>query len=269
MKKIIVLLLLVTGQVLKAQSNFEGLVEMKITLAGSPTSSTSKMYFSNLGHRSEMEMRMPQMAAPFRIVTLFKKDNPDSIFSLNDTYKTYSVKAMKKNATAPKLENEYTVKVLGNEKILGYNCVHSLITNKTSNIEMWTTKEIIDYTAYEKIQESNKSMQSSSFAKELKDAHAEGFPLKTMSKDDKGKGSMTMEVVKVEKKKIDESLFSVPKDYKKTAAPSMGGMMQELRQSTEDAVKTETEDDIKRKIENAERDVMNGNIPVPPAAPNK
>ena len=145
MKKFIVVLIATFSITSKAQTAFEGMVEMKLSVAGSPTTSSMKMYFSPLGSRAETEMRMPQMTEPFRIVSIYMKNNPDSFFILNDTYRSYSIKATKKNKTEPKPENEYTVKVLGTEKILDYKCIHSVITSKNRTIELWTTKEIIDY----------------------------------------------------------------------------------------------------------------------------
>jgi hypothetical protein len=269
MKKIIVVLITIFSTTGKAQTAFEGLVEMKLSVAGSPTASSMKMYFSALGSRAETEMRMPQMTEPFRIVSIYMKNNPDSVFMLNDTYRSYSVKASKKSKTETKPENEYTVKILGNEKILGYKCIHSMITSKTRTTELWTTKEIIDYAAYEKMQESNKSIQSGLFTKGLKDANAEGFPLKAIVQDDKGKMAVTMEAVKVEKKKIADDLFSVPMGYKKTANPALGSMMQELQHATEKAGKNETEEEINRKIKITESDIMNDDNVEAPPPPNK
>lgn len=58
---------------------------------------------------------------------------------------------------------------------------------------------------------------STGLAKELKDKKL--FPLRSVEYDAAGKELNRMEVTKVEKKSLDDSEFSVPKDYKELAVP--------------------------------------------------
>jgi len=60
---------------------------------------------------------------------------------------------------------------------------------------------------------------SGAVAKDLKEKKL--FPLKSVDYDAKGTELTRMEVTKIEKKKLDDSQFAVPADYKKMDLPSM------------------------------------------------
>ncbi len=60
---------------------------------------------------------------------------------------------------------------------------------------------------------------TSGFAKDQRDKKL--FPLKSVDYDAKGTELNRMEVTKIEKKKLDDSLFTVPADYKKIELPSV------------------------------------------------
>ena len=189
---------------------------------------------------------------PFKTVRIYKKDSPDLFYVLNEVSATYSITDLSSYKPSPKPDDKITVKIIGTEKILNYNCIHSIITTKSGETKMWTTKELMDYDAYKKINESDIRSRNSSFAKALIEANAEGFPVRTLKKDGKG-GSIIIELVKAEKIKLNDSLFEIPSNYTQTESPTTGleGMMQEIKQMGESTMKEEVQSGTE--VKNAEQ----------------
>ena len=111
--------------------------------------------------------------------------------------------------------------------MLGYKTQHVLVKEKnpgTGNgmtTEMWTAKELLDYATFSKLQaRRGKGGGEEAMVKALKDAGADGMPLKSITTTGDG-SKVTMEVVKVDKKSLPASTFEIPAGYTKSA----GGMM--------------------------------------------
>ncbi|MBL0047816.1 MAG: DUF4412 domain-containing protein [Bacteroidetes bacterium] len=223
-----------------AQSQFEGIIQMKMSTLEKPDMGITKLYFSAAGGRLETEMKISPNMKPFKTVRIFKKEGPNLYYILNEGAGTYSITDLSTYKRIEKSEKEVSVKVIGTEKILGYTCTHVLITSASGETEMWTSKEIIDYDSYNALSESDVRTRNASFAKALLAANAEGFPVKTVKKDSKG-GVITIELVKAESKTLDKALFEVPTYYTKTETPTTGleGMMQEIKQMGDQTVKEE------------------------------
>lgn len=240
MRKILTFVLFISGLCVEAQPAFEGLIEMKMSTSDKPELGKTKLYFSSIGGRSETEMKFAPNMKPFKTLRIYKRENPDLYYVINEASATYSVTDLSAYKPAPKAEEQVSVKVIGSEKILNYNCTHCIISTKSGETEMWTTKELMDYDAYKKLNESDARSRNSSFAKALIEANAEGFPVKTLKKDGKG-GTISIEMVKVEKGNLDKTLFEIPNGYTKTESPTTGleGMMQEIKQMGENAMKDE------------------------------
>ena len=238
MRHLFTSILLFTCGISLAQAPFEGIIEMKMSTSDKPDMGKTIMYFSNLGGRSETEMKFSPNMKPFKTVRVFKKENPDLYYVINDAAATFTVTDLSKFKTVEKPDEKVTVKVVGKEKILNFNCIHSIITTKSGDTEMWTTKELMDYDSYKSISESDARSRNSSFAKALIEANAEGFPVKTLKKDSKG-AAISIELIKAENKAIDKSLFEVPSNYTKTETPTTGleGIMQEIKQMGDETVK--------------------------------
>jgi Domain of unknown function (DUF4412) len=221
-----------------AQTSFEGLIELSTSTTQRPNLASTKMYFSALGGRVETEMKFSPNRKPFKTIRIHKYDTKDLYWVLNEAAETYSVTDLSNYKPDEREEKKVTVKVLGKELVMGLNCVHILISTSSGETEMWTTKELMDYTAYKKLNESDSKSRISSFANALIEAKAEGFPVKTLKKDGKG-GNITIEIVKIERKTIDKSLFEVPSNYTKTETPTSGieGVLQEMKQINSDPEK--------------------------------
>jgi hypothetical protein len=185
-------------------------------------------------------MQISPNMKPYKTVRLCKKDKPNTYYILNDASGTYSISDLSGYKSKPTAEKEVSVKVLGPEKVNGYECKHVQITTPTGNTEMWTTRELMDYNTYRSVSESDVRARNISVAKALISADAEGFPIKTIKKDAKG-NEIKIELVKVDKKSLDKSIFEVPSFYEKTETPTTGmeGMMQEIKQMGEQSLKAE------------------------------
>ena len=238
MRKLFTLVAAFCFLVSTAQSSFEGLIEMSMSTTQRPNFATTKMYFSTIGGRVETEMKFSPNMKPFKTIRIHKNDKKDLYWVINEAAETYSVTDLSNYKPDEKEEKKVTVKVLGNEIIMGLNCVHILISSSSGETEMWTTKDLMNYTAYKKLNESDSKARISSFANALIEAKAEGFPVKTLKKDGKG-GNIIIEIVKVERKTIDKSLFEVPPNYTKTETPTNGieGVLQEMKQINSDPEK--------------------------------
>ncbi len=202
-----------------ALAQFEGEVDMKITSQG--MTGTGKAFVSKMGSRTEIDMQTAQM--PIHMVSLMKFATPDIVYLINDKAKTYTEMDVKKaRETTSKMRDKepYTAKVLGSEKLLGYSTKHVLLTRAgdRSEMELWTTKDILglNYEAVRGLMRRGSSQDDGSFLKALRDAGADGFFVKMVTRE-KGKTEplSTMELTKAEKKSLSASLFEIPPGYTK------------------------------------------------------
>jgi hypothetical protein len=198
-----------------ALAAFEGVLEMKVTSAGG--NGTMTVSVGKGGMRNEMQMTA--RGTPIKMVVVVKSANPNLAYMINDPQKSYMEMDLKKaRENAPK-GGKATVKKLGTEKIGQYSTVHVSVTREQGpEMEMWTTKDIpIDREFFEAMGQNG---PDDNVQKALKEAGADGFPVKMVSK---GQDSMTMELVKAEKKSLPASTFEVPAGYTKSESPMMGG----------------------------------------------
>jgi hypothetical protein len=199
------------GMPLYAQS-FEGTIEMRVTAIQGK--GAVKLHISKLGQRTDIDVGGSKQSV------ILKASQADSAFILNDAAKTVLAldlkAAMKQNAQI-NTDTKYTVEKLGKATIAGYACEHVKLSSDETSIELWTTKSVMSFESYQKLQRQNPNLSSSSFIKALKDAKADGFPVKMIQQGEDIK--FESEVVKVEKKKIPTSLFEIPKDFARTSLP--------------------------------------------------
>ncbi len=198
-------------------------IEFKINSSKGATGSM-KINYSEFGYGSEFNMVIPQMPGGGIVnKSIANKENPDSIYLLNDKTKTYST--IKKNDSQNEDTKTYTVKKVGEETVNGYKCVHALVTEGTETTDVWNTKDIKEYNDYKATYASNKRMGSLKREQALKDAGCDGFPVKTIHKGNEREGDMTMELVKIEKKSFLKSDFAIPADYTRSGSAAGGANM--------------------------------------------
>lgn len=202
-----------------AFAQFEGVIKMKM----SSKQASGDMIFSlsDKGQRMDADMTVPQMKEPSKSSIITRKGEPDVIYMLMHANKSYMKMAKQKNeaAAGEKEQKKYTVKNLGKEKVAGYMCQHVKVTGEDMDMDMWTTKEFVDFYTFQKMQDKNSKMANSALYTELKKADADGFPVKIVQ--NKGDDKMTMELVSVTKQSIPASTFEIPAGYN-----DMSSMMQ-------------------------------------------
>jgi hypothetical protein len=222
MKKLFYLLLFSAFTVNSISAQNGASLEFKLTSSKGMTG-TMKIFYSSPGSRMEMNMVVPQMpGGGFSKTTLVKSDKPGTVYTLDDKNKTYtSTEVVTSGAAAT---DNITVKVIGKEKVASYNCTHVMVTKGTEASEYWTTKEIADLEKYSKYNRSNRFTGSDAEQAALAKNGADGFIIKSITKDQRG-GDMTMELVKLEKKDLPATLFEIPADYKGGALPAAAPMI--------------------------------------------
>src|ERR1035437_4349917 len=224
MKKTISTVVLFTTILSSVVAQNGAMFEYKITSSKGATGSM-KSYHSSAGSRMEMQMNVPQMpGGGLSMTTIIKSDKPTTVYTLDEKTKTYTTTETKTAAsTATANSDDYTVKIVGKEKIGNYNCTHAIVTKDNKSNEFWTTTEIVDFEKYSKNSGNHKFGGTSGEYAALVKNGAGGFMVKTLTKDAKG-GDFTMELVKLEKKEQDASLFVIPADYKASSSTGMPGM---------------------------------------------
>ncbi len=81
---------------------------------------------------------------------------------------------------------------------------------------MWIAKDFLDYKLFQRLQaHPGGGMGNEAMEKALKDAGAEGMPLKAIMPAPTG-GKLTMEVVKADKQSLPASTFDIPAGYTKS-----------------------------------------------------
>lgn len=176
---------------------------------------TNKVYTSSTsGMRMEMEMNMPQVGKMLTTVMMPKGKN--SMYILNEKNRTYTESPLNGDQMGNDLD--YSIQVVGKEKVAGYNCVHLKVTTNQNQItDMWTTKDISGYEVMEALTKGIDMFGSNDVYAQLKSKGADGIMVKTVL--DMGKSSVVSELVKAEKRSNPESLFTLPAGYSKVSTP--------------------------------------------------
>ena len=238
-----------------AFAQFEGVLEMKMTVAGKSGEGggggTMNLAVAKAGTRSEMNMTFGP--TEMKMVMLQKNDTPDMLYRINDADKTYTeidMAKMRQMAGQQQKASEYTVEKLGQETLLGYKTQHVLVKEKNAangngmNMEMWTAKDLLDYATFSKLQaRPDRGGREEALLKALKAAEADGMPIKAITTGTDG-SKVTLEVVRADKKSLPASTFEIPAGYTKSAGGMMG-MMGGASGAQADAAKKKMDDALK------------------------
>jgi len=209
------------GSILPVLQPFEGVLTMQTTIPEAGSTET-KLFIAKQGVRTESTSHMKNMPSDIQMVIISPSETPNLVYLINTAQKSYTVidtDAMKKEmAGTEKLDGYNNAKIenLGKETVNGYNCTHVRITHGESVMEMWVSKEILDYFTYARMQSANdKNMPE--LAKRMKAEGLDGFPVKIWHKQ----ANIITELTKVDKQGLEASLFKVPEGYTKTEMPAM------------------------------------------------
>ncbi|NTW49199.1 MAG: DUF4412 domain-containing protein [Chlorobiales bacterium] len=219
MRKIHLLLFVVLQFLaIDAFAQFEGVIKMKMTSKQANGDMTFSL--SDKGQRMDADMTIPQMSGPAKTSVIMRKGEPDVVYVLMHMNKSYMKMNKQGNPNAQaKDDKKYTVKNLGKEKMAGYMCQHVKVTGESMDMDLWTTKEFMDFYTFQQMQDKNSKMANSALYTELKKAGADGFPVKVIQTVEGDK--MTMELVSATKQSVPASAFDIPAGY-----GDMSGMMQ-------------------------------------------
>ncbi len=209
------------GSILPAVKPFEGILTMQTTIPEAGSTDT-RLFIAKEGVRTESTSHMKNMPSDIKMVIISPSDTPNLVYLINTAQKSWSVintDAMKKDMAATEKSDSYNnakIENLGKEPVNGYNCTHVRITHGESVMEMWVSKEILDYFTYARMQSASGSNMPE-LARRMKAAGLDGFPVKIWHRQ----ANIITELTKVEKHGLDASLFKVPAGFTKNEFPAM------------------------------------------------
>lgn len=186
-----------------------------------------KMYVSAKGDmRTEADIKTSmngnKVTAP--MILIGKADKPTESISIDDSAKSYTINQIdtgKNENDEMKITSNATK--IGNEKIMGFDCVHArVISNKSmgsfyksiDTVDIWKSNDVpIAGSVKDKLDKmGGNGLYSAETAQQLKDMGCSGMTVKMTSNSEKNK--MTVQLTKVERKDLPASLFEIPAGYK-------------------------------------------------------
>ncbi|MEO8771980.1 MAG: DUF4412 domain-containing protein [Ferruginibacter sp.] len=189
----------------------------------------TKMYVSSKGDmRSEMEIHSSangnKISAPTIIIA--HADKPGESFDIDDSAKTYTINHIDSGDSNTGEKITSTATKIGDEKIMGFNCVHARVISKKTmgsfyssvdTIDLWKSNDVPQQPAVKKLMTKaesgiSNSMYSTETTQQLKQMRCDGMTVKMTigSKDH----SMILQLTKVERRDIPANMFAIPAGYK-------------------------------------------------------
>ncbi|UWX57734.1 DUF4412 domain-containing protein [Chlorobaculum sp. MV4-Y] len=198
---------------------FTGVLTMKTTIPKAGTSDM-KLYIGPKGMRAESKTSIGAHGGEVSMTILSLKDSPDKVYMINGetgACMELDVSKVKKQPGGDPYENA-KIENLGKERVNGFDCNHVRISwaDKKSTIDLWVSKDILDYFAYAKMQGSD-DQTNTQLAEKLKAAGLDGFPVKTLISPE----GVVTELVKAERITPDDKLFEVPANCTKLKIPEV------------------------------------------------
>ncbi len=192
----------------------------------------TKMYLAASGKvRHEMALTVNgKLSSP--IIAIGDISNPYESTELDDSAKTYTVDQIDTSNYKDDGHKKFTVNKIGDEKIIGFNCVHAQIIatttynnaasifNAKDTTDLWASPDVPMPDAAKKYmnvvtQKMGAALGNNNVAKQLTDMGCVGFPVKFQMH---GKDvSSISQITKISKGNFPENLFEIPAGYKKTA----------------------------------------------------
>ncbi|MEP6713061.1 MAG: DUF4412 domain-containing protein [Ferruginibacter sp.] len=189
----------------------------------------TKMYVSSKGDM-RAEMNMSNSASPnknvlYRVL-IGHADKPNESIAIDAEKKTYTINQISPNDLNTEEKIQSTVTKAGEEKILGFNCVHAKIISKKTmgsfystidTIDLWKSNDVPMQASVKELfnqfeSRTGNTMYSPEATAQLKQMGCDGFTVKMEmgSKD----VSMVMQLTKVEHRDLPASMFEIPSGYK-------------------------------------------------------
>lgn len=204
--------------------------ELTTTATGKDMSmnGVTKMFVSSKGDmRSETDMvtsfKGNKRGVP--IIVIAHSNKPDESIIIDDSAKTYTINHIKREDFDTQEKTQSTVTKIGDEKILGFNCVHAKIISKKSignfysmvdTVDIWRSNDVPMQAAVKDLMNQFESrtgnyMYSKEVSDQLKQMGCEGFMVKMEIKNKDA--STVMQLTKVEHRDLPASMFQIPSGY--------------------------------------------------------
>jgi hypothetical protein len=198
---------------------FTGVLTMKTTIPKAGTSDMT-LYIGSKGMRAETKTNIGGHGGGVSMTILSLTDKPNKVYMINGetgTCMEMDVSKVKKQGEADPYKDA-KIENLGKERVNGFNCNHVRIswTGRDTILDLWVSKDILDYFAYARMQGSD-DQSNTQLAERLRAAGLDGFPVKSQLSP----SGVVTELVKAEKATPDDKLFEVPANCTKVEIPSM------------------------------------------------
>jgi len=213
------LLLGVFAGIARAVETFEGRITMKLTSEGK----SNEVAYATKGSRMRMEMNSEGKS----VVTLLDLNEKQMMMLMPDQ-KMYMVMPLRDVPGADKVDaaaaDTTLEKTSETEIILGYKTTKYLARSKDQKepVEIWAAEGLGSFFNPNDLNVMGGKRKAPLWEKELREKGF--FPLRIVSKPKKGREDR-MEVIKLDKTALPESLFVPPADFKKFNLPGMGGLI--------------------------------------------
>lgn len=200
---------------------FEGKVRMKMT---DGRGKAQEMDYHVKEGLVRINMQLGENVSPGIIMNSAKQEMI-ILMPEQKMYMTHSLADVKSAAERASGQDVTFEKTSETAKILGYDCVKYVSKSKDGVSDVWATDELGQFMGLGggAMGGGRQSKQASGWEKALMGKNF--FPLKVITKSNKGREEFRMEAVAVEKGAQPASLFVAPADYQKF---DLGGMMQGL-----------------------------------------
>jgi hypothetical protein len=216
---------------LLAASQLSAAFEGKVTLAMTAEKGrTTNMDYAMKGQKIRMDMD----GGGHQVASIMDLEKMEMLVLMPEQ-NMYMVMPMKKpveKAMEKAGESTADVEVTGKtETILGYKCNQILVKDKGSVTEVWMAEGLGTFMGMGSpgggggmgaMFGRGKTPSAAKWEEVMKEKG--GFPLRTITRDAKGRETMKMEATKIDTSKQPDSLFAPPAGYQKFEMPNMGGL---------------------------------------------
>ena len=205
-------LLMTASGVIAEDGYFEGMLSFRMNVAETQTDMT---YYTQ-GSKMRMEV---DLAPGVKSIALadYEKNKIYMLMPERSAYAEIDIKPEDLEAAAGKnLKSASIIETDEKEEILGYEC-HKLISKKEGEItEIWVAKN------FGKFYNTDFNRHNPTLMALQRRFEAEGaFPLRIISYSPDNQELFRMQVTNIDKKDLDDKLFTVPEDYNKAVIPAV------------------------------------------------
>lgn len=209
---------------LATAQSFEGVIEMQ--MKGADQDSPMPMKYMVKGDFVRTESQSPR--GEFAMIMNMKDRK---MIMLMPQMKSYMERTIDSSAQLPADAKKPEFKKTGKtEKILGYDCEQYIIKEENRETEVWAAKGLGTFMRPRmgggmggpggRGGMGRGGQMPAAWEEEFR---TKGFfPMRTITRDADGKEEARMEVIKIEKKELEASLFKAPEGWQKMDMPMMG-----------------------------------------------